>query len=239
MGTATDKECLINDLVRLRRAERLSPAHDDIAAVRSNLERMIGPTVTRALAARLLGVSQTALDRWATIEDIPVVITRSGRRETPLHALVELIEEVRERRIANPADRHPLGSVLRAHRAQADRLSTSTLLRAADRDRRSDDGHRDAELRSLAYHRAVAQRLDDTIVRDARRRLARWRSQGRISPHYAQQWEEILAEPPTRIARLIGRDTPHMGDLRQSSPFAGTLSEPERRRVLAAVDKAA
>jgi hypothetical protein len=238
MSAGTDKERLVDDLLRLRRAERLSPAHDDLATVRANLERMVGPTVTRAMAARLLNVSQTALDRWAATGDVPVVIARSGHRETPLYALVELIEAVRERRLANPEDRHPLGSVLRERRSQADLLRTSTLLSTADRRRRGGDGHRPAELRGLAYHRAVAQRLDGEIVRDARRRLARWRTQGRISPRYAQQWEEILGGTPTRIARLIGRDTPHMRDLRQSSPFAGTLSEPERRRVLAAVDHA-
>jgi hypothetical protein len=235
MSVATDREHLIDDILRLRRAERLSPAHDDIAAVQANLERMVGPTVTRAMAARLLGVSQTALDRWAATGDVPVVIARSGHRETPLHALVELIEAVRERRFTNPADRHPLGSVLRKRRAQADLLTTSTLLRTADRRRRGADGHRPAELRSLAYHRAVAQRLDEAIVQDARRRLARWRTQGRINPRYAQQWEGILGDTPSRIARRIARDTPHMRDLRQNSPFAGTLSEPERRRVLAAV----
>jgi hypothetical protein len=239
MSATTDKERLIDDLVRLRRAARLSSAHDDIAAVQASLEKMVGPTVTCAMAARLLGVSQTALNRRTTTGEVPVVITRSGRREMPLHALVELIEAVRERRLASPQDRHPLGSVLRERRSRAERLSACTLLKTADRDRRSDDGHRDAELRSLAYHRAVARRLNDALVRDARHRLARWRAQSRISPRYAQQWEEIVREPPTRIARLIGRDTPRMRDLRQSSPFAGALSEPERRRVLAAVDKAA
>lgn len=235
MSVVIDRERLIDDIVKLRRAEWLSPARDDIAAVRANLERMIGPTVTRAMAARLLGVSQTALDRWATTGDVPVVIASTGHREVPLPALVELIKAVREQRMTNPQDRHPLGSVLRERRSLADHLRTSTLLNTADRNRHHGNSHRDAELRSLAYHRAVAQRLDDRLVHDARHRLARWRTQGRIGPHYAQQWEEILAAPPTQIARLIGRDTPHMRDLRQSSPFAGALSEPERQRVLAAV----
>jgi hypothetical protein len=73
--------------------------------------------------------------------------------------------------------------------------------------------------------------------RDAEDRLARWRSQARIDPRYARQWQKILAKPHAQIARLIGADTPRMRDLRQSSPLAGALSEPERRRVLAAVDE--
>ncbi len=238
MSAIAEKERLVSDVVRLRRAERVSPARADIAAVRADLEHMTGPTVTRAIAARLLGVSQTALDRWIAAGDVPVLITPSGRRETPLHALLELIEAVRKRRLASPRDRHPLGSVLRERRSEAERLSTSVLLTAAERRRSdSDDGHRGAELRSLAYHRAVAQRMDADILRDAQDRLVRWRSQARIDPRYAQRWEKILTKPPAQIARLIGEDSPRMRDLRQSSPFAGALSEPERRRVLAVVDE--
>jgi hypothetical protein len=231
------KERLIGDVARLRRAERTSvTARGDIAAVRANLERMAGPTVTRAVAARLLGVSQTALDRWVRIGDVPILVTPTGRHELPLRWLVESIEAVGERRLTHPDDRHPLGSVLRAHRSEARGLSASTLLGRAHRGD-GDGGHRHAELRSLAYHRAVAQRLDEEILRDAQDRLARWQTQARIDPRYARRWQMILAKPPTQIAQLIGKDTPSMRDLRQSSPFAGTLSEPVRRRALAVVDK--
>ncbi len=238
MSAILRKQRLIGDVMRLRRAARTSEraplAREEIAAVRADLEEMIGPTVTRSVAARLLGVSQTALDRWIDTGDVPILLTRVGRRELPLGALLELIEAVQARRLANPDDRHPLGSVLQARRSDAERLRTATLLPSAARSRR-EGGHREAELRSLAYHRAVAQRLDGTIVRNARDRLARWCSQARIDPRYARQWQGILTGTPAEIARSIGRDTPHMRDLRQSSPFAGTLSEPERRRVLAAL----
>lgn len=236
MPVIAERERLVDNLIRLRKAERAPPAREDIAAVRADLERMAGPTLTRAMTARLLGVSQTALDRWVATGDIPVLVTRSGRRETPLRALLELIEAVGERRLANPRDRHPLGSVLRERRSAAERMNVSGLLRSTEL-RRGEDGHRGAELRALAYHRAVAQRLDATIVQDARDRLARWRSQARIDPRYAWRWDEVLAMALAQIARLIGEDTPRMRDLRQSSPFAGALSEHERRRVLALVDE--
>jgi hypothetical protein len=237
VSAIAQRERLIGDVARLRRAERTSSsAREDIAAVRTNLERMAGPTVTRAVAARLLGVSQTALDRWIAAGDIPILITPAGRRELPLRWLVESIEAVHERRLAYPDDRHPLGSVLRAFRSEAERLDTSTLLAHTGH---SDDygDHRRAELLSLTYHRAVAQRLDRSIVWDAQDRLSQWRSQARIDPSYAQRWQTILAKPPAEIAHLIGEDTPRMRDLRQNSPFAGTLSEPLRRRALAAVDE--
>jgi len=85
--------------------------------------------------------------------------------------------------------------------------------------------------------RCVAR--DEQIVRDARSRLTRWRSQGKIDPRYARAWEEILAMTPAQIAQTIAADTPRMRDLRQNSPFAGALNEPERRRVLAAVHEMA
>ena len=237
MSAIAQRERLIGDVARLRRAERTaSSAREDIAAVRANLERMAGPTVTRAVAARLLGVSQTALGRWVAAGDVPVLVTPTGRHELPLRWLVESIEAIREHRLACPDDRHPLGSVLRTRRSEAQRLDTSALLGRADRGDSHDD-HRRAELLSLAYHRAVAQRLEESIVRDAQDRLARWQSQARIDPRYAQRWQTILAKPPAEIAQLIGEDAPRMRDLRQSSPFAGTLSEPVRKRALATVNE--
>jgi hypothetical protein len=238
MPAIAQRERLIGDIARLRRAERTSSPREDIAAVRTDLERMAGPTVTRAAAARLLGVSQTALDRWVATGDVPILVTPVGRRELPLRWLVELIEAVRERRLSNPDDRHPLGSVLRTRRSEAQWMRTSALLAGAKRlDPGSDADHRHAELRSLAYHAAVAQRLDESVVLDAQDRLGRWRSQAHIDPRYAQEWQTILAKPPDEIARLIGEDTPHMRDLRQNSPFAGTLSEPARLRALAVVEE--
>jgi hypothetical protein len=234
MSVIAEKQRLIEDVLRLRRAGRASSAREEIAAVRADLEELIGPTATRALAARLLGVSQTALDRWIASGDIPVLLTRVGRREVPLHALLELIEAVRERRLASPEDPRPLGAVLRDRRSTAEGLVTATLLSHAS-GRHDPGGHRLAELHGLAYHRAVARRLDEEVLRNARDRLSRWCAQAKIDPRYAQLWKQVLTETPSEIARLIGRDTARMRALRQSSPFAGTLSEPERRRVLAAV----
>jgi len=48
-----------------------------------------------------------------------------------------------------------------------------------------------------------------------------------------------LARPLREIAETISRDDEHGRDLRQSSPFAGALDEPTRRRVLTAFDRAA
>jgi hypothetical protein len=190
------------------------------------------------MAARLLGVSQTALDRWIALGDVPVVVGRGGRREVPLHALVELVEAMDERggfhREAREA--HPLAFLMNERRARARSLDVKSIVDDLPRGRERD--HRDAELRGLAYHRVVARRLDRRIVQMARDRLEQWRSVARIDPRYAREWEQVLSESPARIAHLIAEDSQRMRDLRQSSPFAGVLSEPERRALYEALDEA-
>lgn len=233
MGSIAETERLLGAVVRLRRAGRASPAAEDISTVRAELERMIGPTVTRAMAARALGVSQTALDRWIASGDIPVVVAESGRREVPVHALAELVEGVEERAGAG-AESHPLAAVLRERRAHAQRLDPKAIV---PRRRGPRHGHRQAELRGLAYHRAVAQQLDEQTVADARHRLRRWRAEDKIDPRYADEWERILSLPIPRIAGLIGRDDDRMRALRQTSPLTGSLNEPTRRRVLELVNQ--
>jgi hypothetical protein len=69
-------------------------------------------------------------------------------------------------------------------------------------------------------------------IDEARRKLCRWREEGRIDPRYAQAWEDVLAMPMAQIREVITADDERGRDLRQSSPLAGLLSEPERRRIL-------
>jgi hypothetical protein len=211
-------EQLVHDIARLRRAQRRNPDDEDLAAVRLDLERMAGPTLSRAAASRLLGVSQTAFDRWVATGAIPVVLTPRGRREIPVEVVLELVDEV-----ASSSARRPLAAVLRAREA---------VTRSEPQDGPRPHGHRTAEQRGLAYHRVVARRLDDRIVADALARLRRWRASGRIHPRYAAAWEDLLTGPRARLRRALVADGDEAVALRQSSPLAGTLSEPERRRAL-------
>jgi hypothetical protein len=228
------REQTIRDIARLRRAQGRAPGDEDLAAVREDLERAVGPTVARAAAARLLGVSQTALDRWVTLGEIPVVTTPRGRREVPLPPLLDLLAAVEKQR-RSAEDPHALGTVLRERRARAARLTARTLLPPAAMEA---SGHRPAELRSLAYHRAVAQRLDDETTRDALARVHRWRAEGRIHPRYADAWETLLTGPRTRLVHTLREDSEQAAALRQSSPLAGTLDEQTRRRVIEVVAEA-
>jgi hypothetical protein len=66
----------------------LVPDNEDLAAVRLSLERELGETVSRRLAAKLLGVSHTALDRWVEPGDARQVLYRWSETERidPLYA---------------------------------------------------------------------------------------------------------------------------------------------------------
>lgn len=230
VGVIANRELLIRNLVRLRRAEDAQPDSPELPQVRADLETLVGASVPRALAARVLGVSRTALDRRIDRGDVPVLITRDGRTEVPVGSLVDLAEAV-ERTPPPPGAKSTLGAVLDHQRRDAEQIPTDALLPARYlRDARKHT-HRGAELRALAYHRAVARRLTPSMVADARKRLARWRAQGRIHPLYATAWERLLSQPPQKIARAIIVDNQRGRDLRQNSPFAGALSQAERRRV--------
>lgn len=222
----------VESIVRLRRASRGSDGelYSDLEAALSYLEGIVGPTLSRAETARLLGISHTALDRWVEKGDIPALVTPSGRREIPLAQVVDLLE-----RLEGRADEGPLAlsRVIRERRREAAAISEDDFLPPKRPRPRT---HRVPDLHALAYHRVVAQRLDETLVRDARKRLQRWERDGRIDPRWAKEWERILALPLPRIAKTISSNSERGRALRQSSPFAGSLNEHERRRIAQAVE---
>ena len=221
--------------MRLRRVEGLADARlrAELIPVREFLQTIVGPTVSRAQAARLLRISQTALDRWIEKGEVAAVITPRGRREIPLSELVELLEEVDQAR--DDRDRRPLAHVIRERRRRSqEAIDLERLL-----PRRRHRTHRIPELHALAYHRLVAERLDEQLVDETRNRLRRWREEGRIHPHWADEWDRVLAMPLPRIAKAISADTKRARELRQSSPFAGVLTQQERHRLLRAVEERA
>jgi hypothetical protein len=229
MGVVDRKQELFENIVRLRRIGRGAPGDADIAAVRVSLERELGETVSRRFAARILGVSHTALDRWIKSGDLPVVYTASGRVEVPVPALLDLRESIDRDRPDGPR-RYALAPAMARYRKAAERVPIASV---DDTERAG--GHGRASARSLAYHRAVARRLRRPMVDEARHVLYRWREQGRIDSRYVDRWDEVLRRPVADIRRLIVEESGEADDLRQNSPFAGTLSEAERRRVLGEV----
>jgi hypothetical protein len=227
MGIKQREETLEN-IVRLRRAERGTP-NADVTLVREDLEAQLSGTVSRSLAARLLGVSHTALNNWVATGDVPVVITERGRKEVPIPTLLELRERVAEERKSGRRKLHTLEPIMIEARHRAERMRPRASTSGA-RDRT--DPHRAPELRSLAYHQALAPRLRRPMVDAAQRKLKRWKGEGKIDPRYAQLWESVFALPMPEIRKAITADDERGRDLRQNSPLAGLLSEPERRKII-------
>ena len=95
-------------------------------------------------------------------------------------------------------------------------------------------GHRRSEIRSLEYHRAIAAQIerDPTLIARARDRLHRWRREGKVHPHYAARWDQILAGDPEEIACVIVQDDEPTRALRQCTPFLGVLSSRTRWSIL-------
>ena len=94
------------------------------------------------------------------------------------------------------------------------------------------DPHRLAEQRSVAFHRAIAERIgrEPALLERAREKVAGWLAEGR-SPFYAQAWQQILARPVQSIAVFLTSETEEARALRQATPFAGAVEPRERWRI--------
>jgi hypothetical protein len=191
----------VHNILRLRRSERLASgrARDEIAVVREFLEELVGPTVRPADAARLLQISQPSLNRWIDRDEISTVMTPGGRREIPLAELVRMLEDVE--RVRDEGESRPVSRVIKERgRRSADTIDIDRLL-----PRRGGRSHRTAELQSLAYHRLVAEQLDANIIGDARRRLDRWRRDGREGTATDLSFCRCLDAAGAQTARSRGR----------------------------------
>lgn len=95
------------------------------------------------------------------------------------------------------------------------------------------DPHRLAEERSVAYHRAIAERLrrEPEILEKARQRAQGWLASADETPFYARKWAEVLASDTPAIAAFLVERSELADELRQSSPFAGALRPVERWKI--------
>ncbi|MBI4904594.1 MAG: hypothetical protein HY820_13215 [Acidobacteria bacterium] len=91
-------------------------------------------------------------------------------------------------------------------------------------------GHERIDQRSIAMHRAIAEKLlaNPGLLNVAKENLERWMPTSGRSRPYMDAWREILSMPLEDIARMIQEDTERMRALRQCSPFAGSLTPRER-----------
>jgi hypothetical protein len=94
--------------------------------------------------------------------------------------------------------------------------------------------HRILEARSLALHCLIARKIDrdPRLLAIAARNVARWlRGRDARPPRVLLEWRAILARPWPAIAAILTDPGEDAARLRQSSPFAGVLTQAERRRV--------
>lgn len=98
--------------------------------------------------------------------------------------------------------------------------------------------HRKLEERSLALHREIAQRIrsNPVLLNRVRERLAKDIESRRFSVSLTdamQEWIDFLnSSSLEEIIDLLVDPGENARRLRQSTPFAGILSEEERRRIL-------
>jgi hypothetical protein len=93
--------------------------------------------------------------------------------------------------------------------------------------------HTRLDERSLALHGLVAQKLaaDPALIEHARDNVRRWQmATGSPSPALAE-WEKILDGSLDDIATLLVERSENAARLRQSSPFAGVLTDAERKAI--------
>lgn len=95
---------------------------------------------------------------------------------------------------------------------------------------------------NAAQDRLIASKLgrNRRALRIARENLRRWMARdGRKVRPVFREWDRILDRlTPAEIANFLRSDTPMARRLRQSSPFAGVLTEAERRTIRQKHEKA-
>lgn len=232
MPSTRRQERLFADIVRLRAVQRRLPGDPDVAAVLAGLEADLGPVVTRNLAAKLLGVSHTGLQRWIDTGDVPTVVDARGRITVPVPSLLRVYDTLRRQRDDGTRRLHVLEPLALEAHERAREIASMDLGGGPEP---APGGHGRATGRARALHEIVARRLDEQEVAEARAQLARWRAESRIDPIYAEAWDDLLALPLPALRQALVAPGSQADDLRQNSPFAGALSEAERRAIVARV----
>ncbi|MGQ0445692.1 MAG: hypothetical protein ACT4O2_11355 [Beijerinckiaceae bacterium] len=93
--------------------------------------------------------------------------------------------------------------------------------------------HSRVDERSLAMHRLVAKKVqaDPDLLEKARENLRRWRKAEGSPSLTLAEWENVLSGPVAQVAQFLEERTERATRLRQSSPFAGILTEAERQTI--------
>lgn len=116
MTRILSSERLLANIVLLRQAIRETrdrSVRERVRNVEHDLRDMLGASVPKTLAARAIGVSVTALDKWIDRGVLPVVARKgSSRLEVDSRSLIELLDQVTALRTQG-ADRAVLASAVK------------------------------------------------------------------------------------------------------------------------------
>lgn len=97
--------------------------------------------------------------------------------------------------------------------------------------------HQDIDRRSIALHQAVAEKLrqDPSLLAIALANLDSWetRGAGHAQP-YLEAWRQIIGSGVDHCLQVMVEDSERSTALRQSSPFAGVLTDAERLAIFQA-----
>ncbi|MFF5177216.1 helix-turn-helix domain-containing protein [Micromonospora sp. NPDC000316] len=93
------------------------------------------------------------------------------------------------------------------------------------------------QLKSLWLHQAVAGSLvtdPDAVLGKARKNLDRLLQQHRetMTEVWLKLWQDKIDEGVGAVLRVLTSEDPEAVELRQNSPFAGVLSQSQRKKVL-------
>lgn len=92
--------------------------------------------------------------------------------------------------------------------------------------------HDEIDARSLALHQVVAAKIraDAMLLEHVRKTLVRWRvSVCASSQPYVAAWQQLLDQGMDACLGVACEDTERGRAMRQASPFAGVLTNRERR----------
>jgi len=96
------------------------------------------------------------------------------------------------------------------------------------------------EERSLAYHRAIVRAMDEdeAILVRARAKIRAWEARAPMSASYVAAWRAALDGPRAALVTLMLDPSEYARAMRQTTPFAGSLSPRERWRIFREVGAA-
>ena len=96
------------------------------------------------------------------------------------------------------------------------------------------EGHPHIDRRSLEMAKLIVEKIDadPSLFRVAHENLQRWRRvRGEALPRCREEWKELLKRPWSQVRRILLDESDEGQRLRSSHPFAGLVSEKERRRI--------